>query len=137
MSDRNTKKIVEWALEENLPIFIHISSAEQVQEFICTANEFKENTFIVAHLIGFDEIYNGAKNPNLYYEISPPQLVPVRKLKNAIARVGADRLILGSDTPYGRGNLKINLERIDRLDISESEKSMIKGDNMHRLLFSR
>ena len=39
-----------------------------------------------------------------------------------------------SHTPYGKGNLKKNINRINNLDISESEKRLILGDNMKRLL---
>jgi uncharacterized protein len=95
---------------------------------------FLVNTFIIAHLIGFEEIHTHAKNQNLFYEISPPQLIDVERLKHAIDQAGAERVILGSDTPYGKKNLQMNLKRIDSLDISEQEKKLIKGENMQRLI---
>lgn len=129
-------KIIEWAFEHKMPIFIHISTRKQVQAFIQTANKYLHNTFIIAHLIGFDDICRHVKNSNIYYEISPPQLVSLEKVKSAISKVGTAKLILGSDTPYGRNNLQINIKRINSLEISEHEKDLIKGENLCNLLFS-
>ncbi|HYF83484.1 MAG TPA: amidohydrolase family protein [Clostridia bacterium] len=137
ISNENSTKIIEWAFEQSIPIFIHISTKKQVQAFIQTANKYYNNTFIVAHLIGFEDIYEHVKNSNIYYEVSPPQLIPINKLKIAISKVGAERLILGSDTPYGKNNLRINIDCINSLDISEHEKDLIKGQNMYKLLFSK
>jgi len=62
-------------------------------------------------------------------------LIGVERLKKAIDQAGANKIILGSDTPYGKQNLQVNLNRIDSFDINESEKNLIKGENMFRLLF--
>jgi hypothetical protein len=131
----NVGKILTWALGHHMPVFIHLSTREQVDAFIQISNDHRDNTFIVAHLIGFEAIHENSKNPNLYYEISPPQLIDEERLKKAINQVGVNRVILGSDTPYGKQNLQMNLNRIDSFDINESEKNLIKGENMYRLLF--
>lgn len=129
--------IMDWTLGHNMPIFIHISTKQQVQAFIATANAHLEQTFIVAHLIGFEDIHRSIRNENVYYEVSPPQLIPVNKLKSALDKVGAERLILGSDTPYGKGNLRKNIDRIDGLPISDREKELIMGANIYELLHGR
>ena len=135
MASENVGKIFEWALLHQMPVFVHLSNRKQVKAFIQKANDHMDNTFIVAHLIGFEDIYAHTKNPNLYYEISPPPLIDVERLKNAIDQAGANKVILGSDTPYGKKNLQMNLNRIDAFDINEHEKNLIKGGNMYRLLF--
>ncbi|MTI79522.1 MAG: hypothetical protein FH758_01370 [Firmicutes bacterium] len=136
ISCESFKKITEWALEHNMPIFIHISTIRQVNAFIQIANKYLNNSFIIAHLIGYENIHKHAKNRNVFYEISPPQLISLERLKNAIDNVGANKVILGSDTPYGKNNLQININRINHLGISEYEKNLIKGKNMYKLLFT-
>jgi predicted TIM-barrel fold metal-dependent hydrolase len=52
----------------------------------------------------------------------------------AIKIFGAERVVLGSDIPYGQDNLKTNIDRIKNLDISDEEKYSILGENMKKLL---
>lgn len=131
----NMEAILNWAAKKKLPIFIHISTMAQVGSFIKLANRHPDTTIIVAHLIGFESMINNIRNPNVYFDISPPQLISTERLQNAIAQAGADKILLGSDTPYGKNNLQINIQRINNLPISEEKKALIKGENMHRLLF--
>ena len=135
MISKNIGKILTWALDHHMPVFIHLSTREQVAAFIQASNDHRDNTFIVAHLIGFEAIHEKSKNPHLYYEISPPPLIGIERLRKVIDQAGANKIILGSDTPYGKQNLQMNLSRIDSLDINESEKKLIKGENIYRLLF--
>jgi predicted TIM-barrel fold metal-dependent hydrolase len=54
---------------------------------------------------------------------------------DAINFVGSDKIIFGTDTPYGcEDNIKKNLNRIRNLDISSADKELILGKNMKRLL---
>lgn len=135
LDDHVVEEILEWALACHMPIFIHLSDRKQVMAFIERANRHLDNTFIVAHLIGFEEIIAHSKNPNVYYEISPPPLIDVERLKRAIHLAGPDKIIMGSDTPYGKQNLKMNLNRIKELDLSEYDKNLIRGENMRRILY--
>ena len=41
---------------------------------------------------------------------------------------------MGSDTPYGKDNLRNNIDRIKNLDISTEEKDLILGENIRKLL---
>ena len=47
---------------------------------------------------------------------------------------GASNITFGTDTPYGKQNLKKNIDRIKSLDISSKEKELIFGENMRKLL---
>jgi predicted TIM-barrel fold metal-dependent hydrolase len=42
--------------------------------------------------------------------------------------------VLGSDTPFGKDNLKKNIQRVNRLNIPAEEKDLILGKNMQKLL---
>ena len=74
------------------------------------------------------------RSDNIYFEISTPALVSTHRIRKAIKHFGINRILLGSDTPYGQNNLKTNIERVMNLDISDEEKHLILGENMKKLL---
>ena len=90
---------------------------------------------IVAHLFGLELfIKSNFKDENLYFDISTYQVTSDKRVLKAIDFLGSDKIVMGSDTPYGKDNLKKNIERIRRLDISAKEKELILGENMRKLL---
>lgn len=58
----------------------------------------------------------------------------VKALQFAVDFAGADHLLAGSDYPHQIGSLDKMIESIDRLDISDSEKAGIYGENAAKLL---
>jgi predicted TIM-barrel fold metal-dependent hydrolase len=130
----NLIKIIQWATNKKLPVFIHLFSKEQSIRFVKLTNEFINTIFIIAHMIGFEEITEKSINTNVYFDISAPQLISKKRIKNAIKIVGSNRLILGSDAPYGIDSIKINIDLLNKLSISEQEKQNIVGNNIARLL---
>lgn len=132
--DVKIKKITEWAIAHDLPIFIHLKNKRQVQNFIKLTNMYLEAKFIVAHMIGVKTIGVDSQNKNVYFDLSSPQLVLKEDLEVALRTVGPGRMTLGSDTPFGKNNLAINLKRIDALALTEEERGWIKGENLAKLL---
>lgn len=132
--DLGSIEIIKWATEKEIPIFIHLLSKEQVLKFINVANSFLDTTFIIAHMIGFEEINKNPKNPNVYYDLSAPQLYPSEILKKALKQVDSIRMILGSDTPYGIDNIQKIQNRLRQLSLSNKDLDNIMGDNLGRLL---
>jgi predicted TIM-barrel fold metal-dependent hydrolase len=55
-------------------------------------------------------------------------------IKNVLKVFGPERIILGSDTPYGRNNLNLVISHVRRLGLSERETAMILGDNLRDIL---
>jgi len=128
-------EIARFATEQRLPVFMHLYSKKAVENFIHFAQNHLETNFIIAHLIGL-EIFEGrqVKLPNLYFDISPTPLISDQRILKAINLFGAERVILGSDTPFGKDNLKKNIERVKRLPISQEQKELILGNNFQSLL---
>ncbi len=91
---------------------------------------------IVAHLFGLELfIKDNFKDDNLYFDTSTFQLISNYRLINALDFVGVERILFGTDTPYGaKDNIQKNINRINNLDISSDEKNLILGLNMKRLL---
>lgn len=125
----------DWATEHDIPLFIHLLSDKEVSKLIKYKKSHPELKLIVAHLFGLELfIKSNFKDENLYFDISTYQVTSDKRVLKAIDFLGSDKIVMGSDTPYGKGNLKKNIDRIKNLDISKEEKDLILGDNMKRLL---
>ena len=135
VSSEKFNQAVEWAASKELPIFVHLFSKGQVIKLAKYIKEHAKTIFIIGHLFGLERyIEAGINSDNIFFEISTPQLISIHRLRKAIQHFGAQRIVLGSDTPYGQNNLGVNIERIKNLDISNEEKGLILGNNMRVLL---
>ncbi len=135
VGSNNFNKVVEWATSKNLPVFIHLFSKSQATKLAKYINDHPNSIFIIGHLFGLESYINNIFHPeNTYFEISSPSLISIKRLKKAIQHFGANRILMGSDTPYGENNLQINIKRIRSLNISNTEKDLILGNNMKELL---
>jgi predicted TIM-barrel fold metal-dependent hydrolase len=131
------RQLARFAAERKLPIFIHLYARRDAVGLIDLAAAHPETTFVIAHLLGF-EVFSRADRGrigNVYFDISPPNLCPLGLVRRALETFGAERLILGSDTPYGKDNLKAAIERIRGLDIPDGDKALILGHNARRVYF--
>lgn len=128
-------RVASFAAERDLPIFIHVSNYGEVLALINYSERHPATKFIAGHLFGL-ELYLRSKHKleNVYFEISNTYLVSTQTVTRAINHFGAHKIILGSDTPYGRNSLQLNIERVKMLPISEESKEMILGKNMQTLL---
>lgn len=128
-------RVAEWAATMELPIFVHLFSKGQATQLAEYIKEHRKPIFIVGHLFGLERyIQADIESDNFFFEISTPALVSIPRLEKAIKHFGTNRILLGSDTPYGQDNLKSNIARVRNLDISDEEKRQILGENMKNLL---
>jgi len=128
-------QIADWATENDMPIFIHLLSDKEVYKLIEYKKTHPKLKLIVAHLFGLELfIKSGFKGENLFCDISTFQVTSDKRVFKAIDFFGPDKIINGSDTPYGKGNLRNNIDRIKNLDISSEEKDLILGENIRKLL---
>jgi predicted TIM-barrel fold metal-dependent hydrolase len=127
--------VAQWSEINNIPFFIHPSTDSEVLKIIEYKKKHINLKLIVAHLFGLELfIKDGHKDENLYFDISSLQYTSTLRVLKAIDYLGIDKILLGSDTPYGENNLKKNIDRIYSLNLLDSEKQMILGDNMKKLL---
>jgi uncharacterized protein len=120
---------------KNLPVFIHLYSGKEVSDFIEVSGKYKTN-FIIGHLIGQ---YIFARNKeklsdNVFFDISCPPLVSLTRIRKAVNDFGPGRIIMGSDTPFGRNNIEEIMSRVRSLNITSGECDMILGSNLRNLL---
>jgi len=127
--------VAAFAAREGLPIFLHLRSMRDVRDHIEFVRRHPEACFIIGHLFGLEEyIRSGMADERLYFDISAPPFVSRRRVLLAIEHLGARRIIMGSDTPYGAGNLRENIRRVRGLPISPADRRLILGGNLARLL---
>ena len=127
--------VAEWAETNNIPLFIHLWSDSEVKKIIKYKKLHKDLKLIIAHLFGLELlIKENCKDDNLFFDISTLQVTSTYRVLKAIEVFGAEKILLGSDTPYGKNNLQKNINRVKSLKIGEQEKNMILGENMKKLL---
>jgi hypothetical protein len=128
-------KVANWASSKDLPIFVHLFSKNQATQLSKYIKVHSKTTFIIAHLFGLERYIKADVNSdNVFFEISTPQLVSIKRLNKALKYYGAKRILLGSDIPYGQNNLRINIERVKNLNITSEGRDLILGGNMKKLL---
>jgi len=127
--------IASFCGEKRLPLFIHLWSDGDALKLLNLAKDYPGTDFILLHLVGLEAVAEQAKyTKNIHYEISPFSYIKESRLKYAINTLGADRIMLGSDTPWDKGSLENNIARINRLNINSMEKERILGDNIADIL---
>lgn len=130
-------ELARFAGKRKLPVFIHLYAKRDAFGLLTLAAAHPGTTFVIAHLLGLEVFAaaDRARLDNVYFDISPPNLNPLPLVERALGIFGAKRLLLGSDTPYGKDNLRMSLERVNGLRIPAAEKALILGGNASRLFF--
>jgi len=130
------KEVAIWAENHDLPLFIHLYSDYETNKIISYKRKHPKLKLIVAHLFGFELFIKADfKDENLYFDTSTYQLISNFRLNKAIDFFGADKILFGTDTPYGgKDNIHKNINRISNLKISSEDKALIFGLNMKNLL---
>jgi uncharacterized protein len=129
-------RLVKKAAEFNAPALFH-SGDEALslpQQFTKLAEAAPEATIILAHMGGYhhtdDAIRVCEKYENLLVDTSACPYPD--KIKEAIERLGAHRVLFGSDGPGC--NPKLELQKIKRLELSDNEERMVLHDNISSIL---
>ena len=130
------REVALWAENNDLPLFIHLFSDSEVTKIIEYKKKHMKLKLVIAHLFGLELfIKEKFKDENMYFDISPFELISQKRLLNAINFVGADKVVFGTDTPYGgKDGIRTSIQRIKNIRISNNDKNLILGENIKRLL---
>jgi predicted TIM-barrel fold metal-dependent hydrolase len=129
-------RLVKRAAEFNAPVLFHTGdeSLSLPQQFAKLAEEAPEATIILAHMGGYhhteDAIRICEKYDNLLLDTSACPYP--HRIKEAIQRIGAGRVLFGSDGPGC--NPALELKKIRRLGLSENEERLVLHDNIVSIL---
>lgn len=141
MLDPNVIKIVRLAARHKLPVLIHTEYSlygerDYIGEFSKLAKRVRAK-LIMGHsgmdfAEGFvDRILEVAKNPNVWFEIS---VLAPEQVQGLIEHLGAERVLFGTDSPYGRvERIEGAVQKIAKLNFEERMK--ICCTNLLRLVY--
>ena len=127
--------IAGFASANHIPVFVHLYSKKEIRDFIAVSRSY-ETIFITGHLIGLDLFIRKRQHvgDNIFFDISCPPLVPKKRIKLALKTFGARKIVMGSDTPFGRDNLRVVISGIRSLGLPVRETGLILGNNMKEIL---
>ncbi len=129
--------IAELASKLGVPILIHTGEPDTYGFAQPTlvgdlADSFPDLTLIVGHM--GKRLYEDAILVARWFEniILETSFRSPRDITRAVKRVGADRVVYGSDMPFGLP--EIEMMKISLCEIPDEEKEMLLGANMARIL---
>ncbi len=130
------EETAEFAEKKGLPLFIHAKSNAEIDKLIEYIKAHPALKLVVGHLYGLEHFMEHDKSyfKNTYFDLSNVNFVSKERTKMAYEHFGADHLLLGSDTPYGRHALEQTIEQIRELGLTEEETDQILGLNLLKLL---
>lgn len=129
-------RLVKTAARFDAPSLFHTGdeSLSLPQQFVRLAEEAPEATIILAHMGGYhhteDAIRLCERYDNLLLDTSACPYP--HRIEEAIQRVGAGRVLFGSDGPGC--NPALELKKIRRLGLAEDEERMVLHDNIASIL---
>ena len=131
--------LVQRAGEMDVPALIHSGHAPfslpwQVADL---ARRHPGTVIIMAHMGGQfiyldDAIDMAASIPNLYLDTTA--IVMHHKIRDAVNRVGADKVLFGSDAPHIHP--KVQIEAIRYAELAPEDEALVLGENALRLVAS-
>ena len=133
--------LFEFASQHQAVVLTHSGEQNSMPEdFVPFANDFPAVRLILAHLgCGWDgdpshqvRAIQMAKHDNVYVDTSSVQSTMPGLIEWAVAEIGADRILYGTDTPLYCTSMQ--RARIDYAEISDADKHSILRGNALRFL---
>jgi predicted TIM-barrel fold metal-dependent hydrolase len=92
------------------------------------ARTFPEVPMIMGHAgfadLWLDGVPAALQSPNIYYETS---LIDLMNIGNAVAKLGPERVLFGSDAP--ESDLALELQKMDMVEMSPAARRLVMHDN--------
>ncbi len=139
IDDENAEKFY-WCASGKLPILFHIGDDRfeysKPERLVKMAKKYPDVNFIAAHFGGYRcwndaVLYKGLKN--VYFDTcSSLPFISAERAKELIDMLGADRFFFATDFPMW--DSVGELERFNKIPLSEKERQMIFSENIKRLL---
>lgn len=133
LKDGRVQALLHLADRHRLPVFIHLSSSEEMKNTVEAARQFPNISFIIGHL-GIETFWKVAeKERNIFFDVSPVYSHSPATLMRAAVTLGSERLIFGADIPFPDVH-EDGITKIEHLPLSREDKASILGDNLNVLL---
>lgn len=130
------ERVIGFVNKIKLPVFVHTNEGKEYStlEKVINLSKRVEVPVIAIHSGSITRTLfklPGYNFPdNVYFETSGIQYAAI--LKEIYQKVGAKRIILGSDYPFG--DVRVSLALIKSLDASKAEEKMMTHKNLEKLL---
>jgi len=139
MDDRRMRKIYEFASERKLFILVHTWLDEDPYGnqdlFASVVKDYPEVKWLMGHTGGPHGGPHGIgiaeELPNVFLDITM-SMCPARQIEYFVERVGADRVLFGTDNPFIDPRPQIG--RLFLADISHEDRMKIAGGNVRRYI---
>lgn len=133
---RITREICEVARVFSLPVLYDVMGEVSVAELL--AAEYPDVPFIIPHLGSFADDWKAqlafigylARHPNIYTDTAGVRRFDL--LEQAVSKAGAKKILFGTDGPWLHPG--VELAKVQALSLSASDRSLILGGNLLRLL---
>lgn len=131
-----TVALLRQAAELGVPVLFHCGDDPYTtpQAIAAGARLAPDSAVVLGHMGGYfhvdDAIAMAERHPNLYLETSA--MPYPRKIAEAVERVGAERVVFGSDGPGC--NPALEVEKIRMLGLGQPAEGLVLGGNAARLL---
>jgi predicted TIM-barrel fold metal-dependent hydrolase len=135
-SGPDTVALVREAAELGIPVLFHCGDEPMTTPYQIAplAAAVPQAQIILGHMGGYyhvdDAIAAADRFPNLYLETSAMPFP--HKIHEAVRRIGADRVIFGSDGPVCSPVLEV--EKVRLADLTDSESAQVLGGTIRQLL---
>lgn len=130
--DARHLQLLEHAAEWQVPVLMHTFDGGTSLEL--AASEVPEAVLIAGHMGGYQwhqALDVAARHPNIYLEISC-SCIEAGRLEAAVATVGAERVLFGTDLPFQEPSTWLSIIREDAA-LTPEQREMILGRNMAQL----
>ncbi|GMR23718.1 MAG: amidohydrolase family protein [Acidobacteriota bacterium] len=134
LSDSIIHPLVEVCREYGAPLYAHTGTPITAEPFQLAelARTFPDVTMVMGHMgytdFWYDAVPAALQSENIYLETS---LIDIMNIHNAIEKVGAHRILFGSDFP--ESDLALELEKIAMIDMDDEARSDVLGRNAQKV----
>jgi predicted TIM-barrel fold metal-dependent hydrolase len=141
ITDKRAKPFLEFASDNRLPVLVHCGRWQEMSSYglaLDAAALFPGADFMLSHMGGDrPDLVTGAVEGILERRLENAYLgiEGVREywiVRQAIDRLGAERVVFGSDFPLGHPRMYLGL--VEALGLGERERDLVLGGNALRIL---
>jgi predicted TIM-barrel fold metal-dependent hydrolase len=131
IDDEYFKRAALWASRNQIPLFIHIYSREEMLKLIEYIRSNPESIIVIGHLYCLEDFLDLPKEmlSNVFFDLSNYYFVSKERFLMGYQAFGAEHFLLGSDTPYGKNALEKTVGMVRDSGIAESDINKICGKN--------
>ncbi|HHU52111.1 MAG TPA: amidohydrolase [Firmicutes bacterium] len=130
--------VMERISDYGMPVLVHSGTVpwSEPLQIAYLASQFPKVQFILAHM-GITDLWKEAidaarRYSNIWLETAG---TPTVAIKTALQEIGPERIIFGSDSPYGGvGGCQFQMNKLKYLKLGKHAEALLLGENLRRIL---